>query len=419
MKGTMNKSLKLILFSCLTILFVSLKSHSVFAQEVKVTLPTFDVTMNEVKIENTYRKYPFIVYKGITYFPMTWGDSRFFGLQTKWDRKTGLEVFYTGELGSLRNYQPDFQSSLNAKQLKASIPSFNVTVNGKVIQNSKEPYPLLLFRNVTYFPLTWRFAVDEFHWDYRFSHKEGLNIKTVKGYGEPSITREKVLAIKIGEMSLEDVEKLIGQELVYVYDVGWYEPWNGSLLVAVNSHSVVWGKIIPHSPNDAKQYLQVTEQNFYKLQSGMSYKEVSAILGGPGTIVFDSLDEKNYVWYGPENTTISLVFQKKSNEFTLNKDENSYYSRSSYWKEISYSPGYPEVTENNFNELELGLSYEQASTVLGGPGSVIYDGPTQRVYVWYGTEENAVTLVFRKDGYGFTLDDAGHIASNQYIDLTE
>ena len=42
------------------------------------------------------------------------------------------------------------------------IGNTDITVNGKTINNDEEPYPLLVFRDVTYFPLTWRFAVDEF-----------------------------------------------------------------------------------------------------------------------------------------------------------------------------------------------------------------------------------------------------------------
>ena len=56
---------------------------------------------------------------------------------------------------------------------------FAITVNGKSIDNSKEEYPLLVFRDVTYFPLTWRFAVDEFGWNYTFDGKTGLNITPV------------------------------------------------------------------------------------------------------------------------------------------------------------------------------------------------------------------------------------------------
>lgn len=44
---------------------------------VTVTLPTFNVVLNDINIDNHYSKYPLIVYKDITYFPMTYSDCRF------------------------------------------------------------------------------------------------------------------------------------------------------------------------------------------------------------------------------------------------------------------------------------------------------------------------------------------------------
>ena len=35
---------------------------------------------------------------------------------------------------------------------------------------------MLVFRDITYFPLTWRFAVEEFGWAYHFEEKTGLVI---------------------------------------------------------------------------------------------------------------------------------------------------------------------------------------------------------------------------------------------------
>ncbi|MBO5430281.1 MAG: hypothetical protein J6A10_10055, partial [Peptococcaceae bacterium] len=62
------------------------------AQTVQVTLPSFDVTLNGQTHSNTYSKYPFIVYKDITYFPMTYYDSRLLGLTTAWSAEEGLAI---------------------------------------------------------------------------------------------------------------------------------------------------------------------------------------------------------------------------------------------------------------------------------------------------------------------------------------
>jgi hypothetical protein len=148
-------------------------TFNAYAAEVTVSLPTFDVTMNGVKIANEHRQYPFIVYKDITYFPMTYFDSRFLGLATEWDNGKGLEIYKTTET---TNYEPYTQNWKNSSKYTASIPNYKIVVNGKSINNSTETYPLLTFRNVTYFPLTWRFAVEEFGWKYSFTNKDGLII---------------------------------------------------------------------------------------------------------------------------------------------------------------------------------------------------------------------------------------------------
>ncbi len=143
------------------------------AQNVTVTLPTFSVTLNGYQMVPEYDQYPLIVYKDITYFPMTYHYAGFLGLEINWADYT-LSVNKTDATSKrLRWYE---QTEKNKLSQTASLASFNVVVNGEVIDNSKEKYPLLLFRDVTYFPLTWRFAVDEFGWDYTFDMEQGLQI---------------------------------------------------------------------------------------------------------------------------------------------------------------------------------------------------------------------------------------------------
>ena len=64
------------------------------ADTVQVTLPGFTVTLNGQVIDNSYRQYPLLVYKDITYFPMTYYDCRFLGVETDWTRKNGLWTAY-------------------------------------------------------------------------------------------------------------------------------------------------------------------------------------------------------------------------------------------------------------------------------------------------------------------------------------
>ncbi len=140
---------------------------------VPVTLPTFDVTLNGTVIENENRQYPLLVYNDITYVPMTYHDCRFLGLETTWNQNDGLGILKSDVAGA---YYEDTTAKKNNKRATAQLVSGTVKVNGKQIQNSSEKYPLLLYRDVTYFPLTWRYAVEEFGWNYHFDSKTGLVI---------------------------------------------------------------------------------------------------------------------------------------------------------------------------------------------------------------------------------------------------
>ena len=145
------------------------------AEKVTVTLPTFPVTLNGCQMTPEYDEYPVIVYKDITYFPMTYHYAAFLGLATNWADYT-LTVKKTDTASqNLRWYE---RTEKNKMKQTASLAPFNIVINGELIDNSKEQYPLLLFRDITYFPLTWRFAVDEFGWDYAFDMERGLQINS-------------------------------------------------------------------------------------------------------------------------------------------------------------------------------------------------------------------------------------------------
>ncbi|MBP1763638.1 MAG: hypothetical protein H6Q65_696 [Firmicutes bacterium] len=170
---------KKIIMVALGIAFLAISSlPCAFAeQSVNVSLPTFQITMNDVVINNNERLYPIIVYKDITYVPMTYNDSRFLGLETRWSSDSGLQVNKTSVQLS---YNPD-RGYFNSNLESAFLPEFRIRVNGKDIDNKNETYPLLVFRDVTYFPLTWRYMVNEFGWTSSFDSNNGLIINSKAG----------------------------------------------------------------------------------------------------------------------------------------------------------------------------------------------------------------------------------------------
>jgi hypothetical protein len=160
-------------FSLFVSLLVPVGQIKAADTSVRVTLPDFAVNLNGHKVENQYREYPLLVYKGITYFPMTWNDTRMLGLEAIWTPAAGLTIKQNQVTSS---YAPNKSTSRNSATYTAKISTSVITVNGKVINNSKEQYPLLSFRNVAYFPLTWHFVHDEFGWDYKWNDASGLSI---------------------------------------------------------------------------------------------------------------------------------------------------------------------------------------------------------------------------------------------------
>ena len=167
----------IVFFLSFTVLFTSSSFSQCMADDsIIVTLPDFDVSLNAQQTISTYRKYPLVVYKNITYFPMTYYDAKLLGLSTKWNKVDGLSVDKNEDY--FYEYVNELNDVKNSSKQTSKIITGKIKVNGKEVDNTKEPYPLLLFRDVTYFPLTWRFAVDEFGWEYHFDSKNGLVINS-------------------------------------------------------------------------------------------------------------------------------------------------------------------------------------------------------------------------------------------------
>lgn len=164
------------------------------AKSVQVSLPTFTVQLNGYIIDNKHEQYPLIVYKDITYFPMTFRHAQFMGLKANWyEEKSTL---FVGNAGVSSSYLEPYTAPLaNRKTYTASIVSNKVAVNtidpSRYLNNETEEYPLLSFRDVTYFPLTWKFAVNEFGWEYRFNSTNGLVINTIGAF-RPIIDDTKI-----------------------------------------------------------------------------------------------------------------------------------------------------------------------------------------------------------------------------------
>ena len=171
----MKKRFRLLL-SILMMFLCALNPPVAYAAEVGVTLPAFPVTLNGVQFDSLQARYPLVLYKGITYFPMTWNLTRSLGLSLAFSQTSGLEIHKAISQDSVK-LDTAGRNRLNTTYSAARV-AYPVVVGGQPIDNDKEAYPILNFRDITYFPLTWRFAKEMFGWNYLYSQERGLVISS-------------------------------------------------------------------------------------------------------------------------------------------------------------------------------------------------------------------------------------------------
>ncbi|PKM93760.1 MAG: hypothetical protein CVU84_14355 [Firmicutes bacterium HGW-Firmicutes-1] len=141
-------------------------------QKVNVKIPSFDVKLNNVIIDNTNAKYPLIVYKDVTYFPLTSDYARALGVDLKWGKELRINSVHAEE----EVKQTTGSNNSLTSTYKASLPTYDIYVNDVKIDQSKQPYPMLNFRDITYFPMSWDYVHNQFKLTLFFDQKKGLEI---------------------------------------------------------------------------------------------------------------------------------------------------------------------------------------------------------------------------------------------------
>ncbi len=159
------------------------KQESAQTNDIKsltVTIAKFPIIINCIDINNKNSKYPFLTYRNVTYFPMTRKFTCILGLETSCDSTTGLSV-RKSEKDKNISLDLDLGADNNLdEEYSVSIPTSDIILNDKLIDNESEEYPMLVFRGITYFPLTWKYVIDEFGWDLNWDSEKGLTINSTE-----------------------------------------------------------------------------------------------------------------------------------------------------------------------------------------------------------------------------------------------
>lgn len=163
---------------------------------VQVSIPSFETTVNQVKVDNTKEKYPLIVHNDMIYFPLTYNYSNALGMDLKWSAKDGLSID-NNQSGPLDLVSDRGVTNSTTQKYQATFPIFNIYINQKKVVQEKEDYPFLLFRNITYMPMTWRYGITELGLDVSFDNKNGFRLTNSKTNVIIDATQEEALQKQI------------------------------------------------------------------------------------------------------------------------------------------------------------------------------------------------------------------------------
>jgi outer membrane protein assembly factor BamE (lipoprotein component of BamABCDE complex) len=136
----------------------------------------------------------------------------------------------------------------------------------------------------------------------------------------------------------------------------------------------------------------VSTEKFSKLELGMSYEQVKAIMGSPGTTLSEtksgSFSSASYEWKGDKFARISVRFTN---------DELTYKSQSG----LSPASGTDEINQEKFNKINIGMTYDEVKAIIGSDGELTSQMKIGKVnsvnYRWKGERYSNIFASF-KDG---------------------
>jgi len=137
-------------------------------------LPSFNININGAEVDHLHNRNPILVYNDITYVPITSEYSGALLFESRWDDEKGLII--VTNIGSGKLIQDKSVNNDRDKCYKAVKPSFDVYLNGRLINNESSKYPILVYEGITYLPLIKEYLDKDFDVALTWSEDAGLSI---------------------------------------------------------------------------------------------------------------------------------------------------------------------------------------------------------------------------------------------------
>ena len=174
--------------------------HTDFEDEVNMYLASFDITLNGQKYDSNTAEYPCLVYKDITYLPLTSEMCDYIGLKTYYcnlqnyrSKEYYTTALFIGNASIKKSELPIGKKNNNPSSVQA-LPFRNISNYNEALQieeqkyllfytliqsydhNGDTNYPIMYYKDTYYLPLTWNFAYNQLGWEYFFDIDRGLFI---------------------------------------------------------------------------------------------------------------------------------------------------------------------------------------------------------------------------------------------------
>ncbi|MDY2986044.1 MAG: hypothetical protein SOR77_00275 [Peptoniphilus sp.] len=188
---------------------------NVESKVINVTVPKYNVTVNSVVMDKEKNKYPPLSYNGITYFPMTYDNAMALGILINWNNAERTLYLDRGAGFGNIPIKPFDSEKENGKLYSVKTIPFDVVINGKKIDKKElKKYPLFVFRDITYLPMTWSIFHDELDYDVSFNHKDGLVMKAALRHMSFPTTGMEEIVFDGGRVSYTSQEPLANYSII-------------------------------------------------------------------------------------------------------------------------------------------------------------------------------------------------------------
>lgn len=324
------------IISLIILLILSIQGVSA-ANIEEAEIVDYRVFIDDREVDIISSEYPILNYDDMTYMPLASDFVYGLGLSIEFDSETGLTIDKRNTKG---RFNQKFLTGSNILSSKVDVNLYDrpVSIEGEIIDESNETYPLLVYKDIIYFPLskTYREAFELVpYWD-----KDTLIIEV------ETLTVSELYAKVPDVHSVKDIEMLSEASVKLMV-----ETYSGSMLVGSGFYISINGTIVTnfHVINNAKSIEVIMHDN-------SRYDGPISILG---------YDIQKDIAVIDTHQTDSLYY-KMGNSYDVEENQSVYSI-------VSTSDSLNVLTEGRVDSVYIDWIYINDEFCYGNSGSAVID----------------------------------------------